>query len=335
MMNKIINNEDGLILSVVIALHNESSIIGSVLESIEISVQEYLNMTELIIIDNDCSDDTISIADLYLKKKQLKYRIIKNYSSNTASGFNIGIRNSDSKYVMIMGGHTLLDKKYFSVLFSKFSVSGEWDCIGGRHEMITFNYKERLIESLLTSPFGVGDSKFRTSSKPGYVDTVPYGTYKREIFNKYGLFDESYVRNQDLEYNLRIKERGVNIFYDPRLKTYYKYLDKASIYQFYKKYFNNGKWIGIKLFQKGSWQIRHLIPLVFVLIISFGLLASIYYPFFIYLIVGILMFHLLVGASLSLISMKGVQILLLPIFYLIFHITYGIGTICGIVLYKQ
>ena len=322
---------DNKTLSIVLPVHNEEKIINEVLNSIKVSALNYLDKIELIIVDNDCVDNTIPVIEKQLNGQQLKYEIIKNNSNNTAAGFNVGINNSIGNNIMIMGGHTLLDENYFSVLFSKFDRDNEWDCIGGSHKMAPVNLKERLIESVLNSPFGVGDSKFRFSKEPGYVDTVPYGTYKKEIFDKYGLLDETYVRNQDLEFNLRIKKRGAKIYYEPQLITYYKYMDKASILQFYKKYFLNGKWIGIKLFWKDGWQPRHLVPMVFILGMFFGIIASLFYPVFIYLVIGMIIFHLLVGLSFSFISGSGIQILFLPLIYLVFHLTYGLGTLYGII----
>ena len=74
----------------------------------------------------------------------------------------------------------------------------------------------KSISYVLSSKFGVGNSKFRTNSKSGYVDTVPFGTFKKEIFDKIGYFDERLERNQDSEFNNRIvrKEGKIYLFND-------------------------------------------------------------------------------------------------------------------------
>ena len=57
-------------------------------------------------------------------------------------------------------------------------------------------YVGNAIALMLSSKFGVGDSKFRTNGKSGYVDTVPFGAFRREVFTKYGLYNEKLTLNQ-------------------------------------------------------------------------------------------------------------------------------------------
>ena len=69
-------------------------------------------------------------------------------------------------------------------------------------------YQADLVQALCTHGFGVGDSAFRTGGKEDYADTVPYGFFKKSLFDKIGLFDERLVRAQDYEFNQRIIASG-------------------------------------------------------------------------------------------------------------------------------
>ena len=116
----------------------------------------------------------------------------------------------------------------------------------------------------LSSPFGVGNSKFRTGVKEDkkYVDTVPFGAFNKEIFDKIGLFNEMF-RNEDVDLNLRIRKSGGKILLVSDIKVYYL-CDTA--YVMFKKYFYNGFLVMepllIKKFPFGS---RHVIPMIFIL----------------------------------------------------------------------
>ena len=77
------------------------------------------------------------------------------------------------------------------------------------------------MQAVTTHRFGIGDAEFRLLPKPGLADTVPYGFFKRNVFEKVGLFDERLVRNQDYELNRRILANGGRIWLDPRIVVQY------------------------------------------------------------------------------------------------------------------
>lgn len=325
-------NKSKIILSIVLPVYNEAHFISEVILSIIKSASKYINIIEIIIVNNQSNDDTIVIAKNILEKEKLNFSIINNDINNTSAGFNKGIRASNGDYIMIMGGHTLLNEYYLRILFNEIKKNNKWDCIGGKHEIISDNFNQEIIKTILTSSFGVGNSKFRTSNVEGYVDTVPYGTYKKNVFKKFGLFDESYIRNQDLEYNLRLNTGGGKVYYEPSLITYYRLTKDYSISNFLKKYFHNGKWIGAKIFENESWSWRHIVPLFFLLTILFCIASLFFYKIFAVLMIAIIFFHLSIGLYFSFIHAKKFKLgLVMPGFYFLFHLTYGFGTLYGII----
>src|SRR3989442_9342934 len=74
----------------------------------------------------------------------------------------------------------------------------------------------------LSRPFGVGNAYFRIGvGAPRWVDSVPFGCFRREGFERIGLFDEELVRNQDDEFNLRLIKHGGRILPLPEVLSYY------------------------------------------------------------------------------------------------------------------
>ena len=74
----------------------------------------------------------------------------------------------------------------------------------------------RAIAVAVTHPFGIGNAYYRLGvSKPRSVDTVPFGCYRRDVFDRIGKFDEDLLRNQDLEFNLRLRKRRGRILLVP------------------------------------------------------------------------------------------------------------------------
>lgn len=138
------------------------------------------------------------------------------------------------------------------------------DNVGGVAETKANGFVGNCIAKMLSSRFGVGNSEFRTNGKSGYVDTVPFGAFRREVFSKYGGYDERLVRNQDNEMNYRIRKNGGKIYLADDIHLSYYCRDSIKgISDMAKK---NGMWnvITMKLCP-GAMGIRHFVPLVFVL----------------------------------------------------------------------
>jgi hypothetical protein len=101
----------------------------------------------------------------------------------------------------------------------------------------------RAVALILSHPFGVGDSKFRLQglNTPLETDTVPFGCYRREMFDRIGLYDELFIRNQDDELNARLKQAGGRIFLIPQIKI--EYFTRPSLRK-----------LGLMLYQYGYFK---------------------------------------------------------------------------------
>ena len=194
-------------ISIIIPCRNEEKFIGKCLDSI--IAQDYpKNSIEILILDGRSTDRTREI----LKKYTQKYSFIKvldNPKKIQTTALNIGIKKARGEIIIRMDAHNIYEKSYMSkcvTYLRKYDV----DNVGGICVTLPANNTiiAKSIALALSHPFGVGNVYFRIGSKnPRFVDTVPFGCYKKEIFEKIGLFDENLVRNQDIEFNLRLKRQ--------------------------------------------------------------------------------------------------------------------------------
>src|SRR5262249_51541818 len=146
------------------------------------------------------------------------------------------------------------------------------DVVGGpiRTTVSGSSVTANLASVMLSSSFGVGDSRFRTSTKAGYVETVPFGAYKREIIERVGLFNERLNRNQDNDLSARVRAAGGRIYLTPELLVDYHPSD--SITELLQKAYKNSQWHFLTIQQTpGSMRIRHFVPLVFFLALALSL----------------------------------------------------------------
>jgi GT2 family glycosyltransferase len=203
-------------------------------------------------------------------------------------------------------------------------------CTGGVLQNEYENSTSKIIGAAMSSSFGVGNAHFRTGSKNGFVDTVAFGAYRKEIFELVGLFDEDLIRNQDDEFNYRITSNGYKIYLNSSIKC--RYFVRASYLKLFKQYFQYGYW---KVFVNKKHQsittLRQLIPLFFVLFL-FSWLASILISKLVFLFLsGFGILYLFLAFLFALKKTKSiVSIISIMYTFFILHSSYGLGYLKGI-----
>mgnify|MGYP001767582969 CR=1 FL=1 len=191
----------------------------------------------------------------------------------------------------------------------------------------------QTIALAMSSPFGVGNSAFRTvSGKTMLVDTIPFPAYTRSIIQKAGLYDEELVRNQDDEYNYRIRELGGKLLLADDVQS--KYYSRGSLSRLWKQYFQYG-YYKVRVLQKHPRQmsLRQFVPPLFVLSLLSSIMLALAVKW------GWIVLTALAGsyiisnlvASIRTVAKKGWQhVWLLPFVFATIHISYGIGFLLGL-----
>jgi hypothetical protein len=190
---------------------------------------------------------------------------------------------------------------------------------------------------LNTSRFGIGGAAFRVGAKAGFVDTVPFGAFPRSVIEQVGLMREDLARGEDNEYNSRIHKNGYKIYFDPEIHC--AYFARATVGASMRQMYSNGLSIGQLFYiDKKSIGIRHIVPMLFVLSILLTLILSLFCPFMIYILIAILSAYVFVdilATILECIKNGWVYVSILPWLFFLIHISYGCGTIVGLIKYKQ
>ncbi len=228
-------------VSVIVPCYNEEKNIGFLLEAL--NKQTYpKELFEIIIIDGQSVDNTIAVINSEKERyPKLIIKLVPNPKKNIPAALNIGIRNSSGDIIIRMDAHSIPDSNYIEICVQDLkndlgaNVGGRWIIIPGSES------KMGQCISLATShPFGVGDAKYRYSTEPGYVDTVPYGAFYRSLIDEIGFFNEDLLANEDYEFNVRIRKSGKKIYFDPRIQT--QYIARDSIINLSIQYWRYGYW---------------------------------------------------------------------------------------------
>jgi glycosyltransferase involved in cell wall biosynthesis len=317
-------------ISVIIPIYNEEKYIAKCLDSIIKSDFDKDKM-EVLLVDGGSSDKTVEIIKEYQKKYPF-FKLLHNPKKIVPVAMNIGIKNAKGEYIIRLDAHSMYPKDYFKKLIY-YHKKLNADNVGGIvvTEVKNKNNTSNAIKNVLSDRLGVG-SAFRSGIKEiKEVDTVPFGCYKREIFDKVGFYDERLVRNQDIELNKRIKKAGGKIYLVPDIKCVY--FARETYRDLAKNNFNNGLWNILTAYYTNSLNslsFRHFVPLLFVLSLTITFLLGVFNKFFFYLFLFILLAYLIIISIRSFQIRKDTTFFHQLLAFLVLHFSYGIGSLVGI-----
>ncbi len=287
---------------------------------------------EIIVVDGRSSDRTREITE-EIRERNPQVRYLDNPAGIVPTAMNIGIRAARGEIIIRADGHNVYPRDYAANCVKYLEETGA-DNVGGPWATVAADesLSARLVAAILSSPFGVGNSKFRTSREEGFVDTVPFGAFRREIFDRVGMYNEKLVRNQDNELNARIRKAGGKIYITPALTTHYHPV--KNFLGLLKYAFKTSQWHIFTLREnRGSMGVRHLAPAMFLLLLLILMPASFASATALAFLIGILCAYILTGFYFSLRAkaegnwdVAAVQ----PFATMCFHMTYGAGTLFGL-----
>jgi len=327
LLNKVMDQPK---VAILVPTFNEVGAIECVLRSI-ISQDYPQELLEIFFIDANSDDGTKEIILKY-QDQHSNISVYRNRNKIVSSALNVGIKKAKAEILVRMDAHSSYESNYVSKCVEWLEKTGG-DNVGGPMCVEGNGYVGKAIEFVHHSIFGLGGGKFHIENYEGYVDTVYLGAFRKEIFEKAGLFDESLVRNQDIEMNARIRKAGGKIYLTPEIRSTYYCRDNLK--DLWKQNFANGYW-NVKTVKQnpGALSWRHFIPFVFVSsLVSLGLSSFFSIYVFVLFLIDISLYLLVnILFSLAVSFRKGIKYFpILPIVFAALHLSYGLGSLWGVI----
>ena len=322
-------------VAIIIPTLNEELYIASCLESIKAQTYPF-DMMDIMVVDGGSKDKTREIVDDF-SSSHSNGRLLDNPGRIQSIAFNIGVKNSDAPYVIRLDAHVSYEKHYIERCIKHLETMPEVGDVGGICETKVRRpgILPESIAVLCQSKFGIGGAAFRVGASAGYVDTVPFGAFPRNVINEVGGMREDLARAEDNEYVSRIRRAGYKVYLDPDIiSTYYA---RDTFTGIIKQMYANGKSIGQLFYvDRSAIGLRHFVPLAFVLGLLFSFCGTfIWFPIF-YLLLTVIGLYSIVNILATCLECKKhgwKYIVALPILFMSVHISYGVGTIFGLIKY--
>jgi glycosyltransferase involved in cell wall biosynthesis len=243
------------LVSIVIPCLNEEAYITALLDSL--AAQDYgADGIEVIVADGGSTDRTRDLIAAYPSSFR-RLLLVDNPRRITVAGLNEGMAAATGDCWIIIGAHSRVRGDFVRASVEALQRTGA-ACVGGPIETIGEGEWGKAIAAAMSSPFGVGNARFRYSDAEGEVDTVPFGCYHRRVWEVVGQFDESIDGADEDSYNARLIEAGGRIVMVPEIRS--SYFPRRTLKALAKQYREYGAAKGT-LFARGRpLRPRHFAP---------------------------------------------------------------------------
>ena len=210
------------LISIIILNYNGEKFLENCIESI---FKETKLAYEIIIVDNNSPDKS---GEKLSKKIETCNFILNKKNVGVSEGLNIGIKNANGKYVVLLNNDLIVAPKWLDYLLEAYKKNGE-----GLYQpkFLKMNDK-KIIDSAgnLINIFGFGFSR-----EKGKKDVLQYNKIEeigfaagtclfcsKEVFDKVGLFDEKFFAyNEDLDLGWRARLLNYKSYYVPKSIVYH------------------------------------------------------------------------------------------------------------------
>lgn len=319
-------------VSLIIIALNEEKALPDLLYSIKNQSYDH-KAIEIIFVDSMSTDRTIEIMNEFIEKEDF-HRVV--YKTNPkiiqAGGWNTALDDVKGDIIIRLDAHAYLPEDF---------IEKNVKCIDEGHDICGGKVKNHIadrsawsgiINIAENSMFGGSVAAFRHKDTTGYVPTLAFAAYKREVFEKVGRFNEHLVRTEDNEMHYRMRQSGYRFFYNPEIISFRE--TRPTLRKLLRQKYLNGYWIGLTLsICPKCFSIYHFAPLGFVVAI---LIANVFICAGIWQLLFLLWGVYAAGAvMMSIFSMLqdckfNRYYFLLPVLFLLLHLGYGVGTLVGI-----
>ncbi len=232
-----------------------------------VRAQAYPGRLHIILSVGPSIDGTEEVASRQAESTD-DVTVVANPTGKTPSALNLAIRAGSAPVVVRVDGHSQLSAGYVRRAVQILRETGASN-VGGIQRPEPTTPFEQVVADATTSMLGTGGASYRLGTEARAVDTVYLGVFDRAALEAVGLYDESLIRNQDYELNIRLRNAGGIVWFDPTLSV--GYTPRSSWPRLARQYYEYGWWKSVVMRKHPrSVRLRQVIPPVAVFGVGVG-----------------------------------------------------------------
>jgi succinoglycan biosynthesis protein ExoA len=320
-------------VSIIVPCRNERRYVGPFCAAVLAQTLPPGWSMQLVVADGMSEDGTREVLERIAQAESC-VRWIDNPDLVVSAGLNRALVCADGEVIVRMDVHTEYASNYIAECIAVLAethadnVGGAWRAASELGAGAT----QQAIAAAFQSRWVAGGALSRRLDHEGWADTVYLGCWPRATFERFGVFDESLVRNQDDEHNLRLIRNGGGVWQSPRIRSIYR--PRSSLVQLFRQYLQYGYWKPFVIRKHGRvGSARHLVPALFVagsgLLLVVSLLGASMWPFLTLLLLYAAVLVVLTLDVAHRERLDAATLALVPLVIAAYHVGYGIGSILG------
>jgi succinoglycan biosynthesis protein ExoA len=257
-------------ITVIVPVRNEAAFLGRTLEQLLDQDQAHIHL-EIVVVDGQSTDATYQIAcDYAARYPQVK--VLQNPRRLSSAARNLAIAHSKGEYLVIVDGHCEIpSRRYYRALVEAFERSGA-DCLGRPQplDVTGATALQRAIAIARSSRLGHHPESFIYADRGQFVPAKSVAVaYRRRVFEKVGLFDESMDAHEDGEFNFRCDQAGLRCYLAPEITV--RYFPRDSLRGLFRQMVRYGRGrVRFSRKHSGTYSFGVLVPALFVLFLIIG-----------------------------------------------------------------
>lgn len=285
--------------------------------------QDYEGTLEVCLALGPSTDATDRIAQ-NLAIVDPRIQIVPNPSGGRSSGLNAAIRRTSGRVIVRVDAHSVLPPGYIRRAVETMRRTGAAN-VGGIQHAVGRTPFERSVARALSSPFGMGGARYHSGGLEGPVDTVFLGTFERDTIESVGLFDENVEGNEDYELNIRLRDAGAVVWFDPELSV--DYTPRSSLGELAGQFFRYGTWKRhVTRLHPSSLRPRQIVPPLALIALIATLVSAFWWPPSLVVPVSYALSVLIASIATGR-SVRATTLLL--VIFPTMHMSWGLGFIVG------
>ena len=328
-------NDTNLLVSLGVVARNAEQTLPELFE--RILAQTYpLQRIQLILVDSMSTDSTRTLMTSFANESGglcSSVDVVENPGVLLAPGCNVMLEKAVGDVIVRLDAHMIFFADFIQRNVENI-LSGESISCGRVENRPANESAQALVANLAEdSLFGGSLASFRHSQRAGYVSTGAFAMYRRGVFEAVGQYDERLARTEDNEMHYRMNEAGYRFYFDPAIRSFRK--TRATVPGLLKQKYLNGFWIGVTLHvEPKCFSLYHFVPAGFVLaLLLCAICACCGFPQPLAVLLLLYVSILLVISLFAIVRspQRPISAVLLPFWFFLLHVGYGIGTIVGCV----